>query len=221
MTICERLHDSAKDIWDGYYTHPFITEMGEGTLDIEKFRYYMIQDYLYLFEYVKLFALGVVKGGDNEELMRSFSKSIFVILDEELSIHRSYMEDLGITLAEIQGTKRALDNASYTSYMLAQGEVGGSPEILAAILACAWSYGLIGQSIVKRWPQSVDHPFFGPWVKGYSSDGYQAGNERIFAFTEQVCKDLPEDRIVKLCEIFRNCSRYEAMFWDLAYDMKD
>ncbi len=221
MKVHERLYDCAKDIWEGYCVHPFITELGAGTLDPAKFRYYMIQDYLYLFDYLKLFALGIVKAGADEALMRSFSGSIFCILDEELSIHRAYMADIGITKEELEGTPMALDNASYTAYMLAQGEMGGTPEIMAAILACAWSYGVIAKSVVERWPESIDHPVFGRWVKGYSSDEYEKGNLRLFALTNRLSDGLPESRIQKLCEIFRYCSRYEAMFWDMAYEIKN
>ena len=44
MTVCDRLYESVRDIWEGYHNHPFITELGAGTLDPAKFRYYMIQD---------------------------------------------------------------------------------------------------------------------------------------------------------------------------------
>ncbi|HWP79715.1 MAG TPA: thiaminase II [Candidatus Acidoferrum sp.] len=221
MKVHERLYEAAKDVWAGYLVHPFITELGAGTLPAAKFRYYMIQDYLYLFDYLKLFALGIVKAGSDEALMRSFAGSIFAILDEELAIHRGYMADIGVTREEAEGTPMALDNASYTAYMLAQGEMGGAPEIMAAILACAWSYGVIAKSVIGSFPDSVNHPVFGRWVRGYGSDEYKKGNERLFALTDRVCEGLPESRIQKLCEIFRNCSRYEAMFWDMAYEMKN
>ena len=221
MKVHERLYESAKDIWEGYLVHPFITELGLGTLEPAKFRYYMIQDYLYLFDYLKLFALGIVKAGNDEVLMRSFAGSIFSILDEELAIHRSYMADIGITAAELERTPMALDNASYTAYMLAQGEMGGTPEIMASILACAWSYGVIAKSVVARYPNSINHPVFGRWVRGYSSDEYEKGNLRLFDLTNRLCEGLPKSRIEKLCEIFRNCSRYEALFWDMAYEIKD
>ena len=50
MKLTDELYESVKDIWEGYHSHPFIQEMRAGTLPIEKFRYYMIQDYIYLYE---------------------------------------------------------------------------------------------------------------------------------------------------------------------------
>lgn len=46
MTTTERLLNAAADIWEGYHSHPFIRGIADGTLDSEKFRFYMIQDYL-------------------------------------------------------------------------------------------------------------------------------------------------------------------------------
>ena len=54
--LSQRLHACVQDIWPRYLTHPFVTQMADGTLPTEKFRYYMLQDYLYLKDYVKIFA---------------------------------------------------------------------------------------------------------------------------------------------------------------------
>ena len=50
MTTTEKLLEAAKDIWAEYNTHPFVKGIGDGSLDKEKFKYYMIQDYLYLID---------------------------------------------------------------------------------------------------------------------------------------------------------------------------
>ena len=50
---------SVSDIWPEYNNHPFVKGLEMGTLDPQKFRRYIIQDYLYLEEYSKVFALGI------------------------------------------------------------------------------------------------------------------------------------------------------------------
>jgi thiaminase len=35
-------------VWDRFVNHPFVSAMGDGTLPIESFKGYLIQDYLYL-----------------------------------------------------------------------------------------------------------------------------------------------------------------------------
>ena len=51
MTMTERLLEATKEIWDGYNETPFVKGIADGSLDHEKFKYYMIQDYLYLLDY--------------------------------------------------------------------------------------------------------------------------------------------------------------------------
>ena len=56
----ERLLAATQDIWEGYLNHPFVHGIADGSLDIQKFRFYLLQDYVYLFDYAKVFAQGVV-----------------------------------------------------------------------------------------------------------------------------------------------------------------
>ena len=66
MSACvsDRLNEAAAPIWDACLKHPFVTGSGDGTLAVEKFQHFMLQDYLYLFDYARVFALGVVKARD-------------------------------------------------------------------------------------------------------------------------------------------------------------
>ncbi len=50
MTMTERLLEATKEIWDGYNETPFVKGIADGSLDHEKFKYYMIQDYLDLLD---------------------------------------------------------------------------------------------------------------------------------------------------------------------------
>ena len=64
MTMTERLLEATKEIWDGYNEAPFVKGIADGSLDHEKFKYYMIQDYLYLIEYTRSIAIGAAKAKD-------------------------------------------------------------------------------------------------------------------------------------------------------------
>ena len=39
MRLTDRLYRSVEDIWMGYLQQPFVKELGDGTLDVEKFRF--------------------------------------------------------------------------------------------------------------------------------------------------------------------------------------
>ena len=220
MTTTQRLLAATEDIWAEYHTHPFVRGIADGTLDEEKFRYYMVQDYLYLIDYAKVFAIGVAKARD-PETMRLFAGYVHQILDGEMDIHKGYMQRLGIPLEEAERAPVALDNLSYTSYMLRVAYDEGPAEIAAAILSCALSYEYIAKEIVARDPAAADHPFYGEWVRGYADPGYAASNQVLVDLTERLTKDYSEAQLEHLTEIFIACSRYEGAFWDMAWEMRN
>lgn len=219
MKTSERLHEAARPVWEKCLNHPFVKGIGDGTLPAEKFQYFMLQDYLYLFDYAKVFALGVVKSRD-PELMRTFAENVDEILGGEMNIHRAYMKRLGITEKQVFEVKPALDNLSYTNYMLAAANAGGPQEIVAAILACSWSYAEIGQSLAEI-PGAAEHPFYGEWIKSYASKEYAAVNDALIKLMDDLTEGASEEQLCYLTEIFVNCSRYELGFWDMSWEMRE
>ena len=219
MTTTERLLAATEDIWAEYYTHPFVRGIADGTLDREKFRYYMIQDYLYLIDYAKVFAVGVSKAKDGEA-MKLFAGYVHQILDGEMDIHRSYMARLGITLEEAEQTPVALDNLSYTSYMLRVAFEEGAGEVAAAILSCALSYEYIAKEILRTNPDAEQHPFYGEWVQGYAAPEYAEANRILVELTNRLTAEYNTRQLQHLIEIFVNCSRYELAFWVMAWQVK-
>lgn len=215
----DELIDSVRELWNSFDEHPFVKGIADGTLDKEKFKYYMIQDYLYLIDYARVFALGVVKAEDSDT-MRLCAGYVRQILDGEMDIHKGYMQRLGISLREAEQTKAALDNLSYTSYMLRIAYDGGAAEAMAAILSCAVSYEFIGRHMVEQNPKCVEHEFYGEWIKGYSAPEYAAANRVLEELTERLIADCSESQFAKLKEIFLNCSLYEGAFWDMSWEMR-
>lgn len=218
ISVSTRLHDAAAPVWEACLRHPFVTGIGDGTLDMEKFRYFMLQDYLYLFDYVRVFALGVVKARD-PELMRVFAANVDAILGGEMKIHRAYMKRLDITEEQVFSIKPALANLSYTNYMLSVAQTGGPMEIVASILACSWSYAEIGQALAAI-PGAAEHPFYGEWIRGYASEEYAATNQALIELMDSLAADAGEEQLAYLTDVFVNCSRYELGFWDMAWDVQ-
>lgn len=217
-SVSYRLHDAAAPVWDACLKHPFVIGIGDGTLEVEKFRHFMLQDYLYLFDYARVFALGVVKARD-PELMRTFAANVDAILNGEMKIHRAYMKRLGITEEQVFAVTPALDNLSYTNYMLSIANSGGPMEIVAAILACSWSYAEIGQTLAAISGAS-EHPFYGEWIQSYASKEYSATNQALIELMDSLAANATEEQIAYLTEVFVNCSRYELGFWNMAWGMR-
>ena len=218
MTVTQRLYEAARPVWQQCHEHPFVKGIGDGTLDKEKFQWFLLQDYLYLFDYARVFAWGVIKARD-AGLMRTFSANVDAILGGEMKIHRSYMARLGITEEQVLQVKPALSNTSYTHYMLAVAAAGGPAEIIAAILACSWSYAEIGEELAKV-PGALDHPFYGEWVQGYAGEEYHKTNDALVALMDELAAGCTEEEYARLEEIFVNCSRYELGFWEMAWTLE-
>ena len=215
-TFVQRLLEAAGEIWAGYHTHPFVQGIGDGTLPVDKFRRYLIQDYRYLADYARVFAIGTAKGG-SLAAMGEYAGYVHQILHGEMDIHRSYMARLGITQEEAEGAAPALDTISYTSYMLRVAYEGDEGAAAVAVLACALSYEVIARRLVERFPGCDRHPFYGEWVRGYAGEEYHRGNLALIALTEQLAQGRSGAQLDKLEEIFLICSRYEAAFWDMAW----
>lgn len=214
MNTVEKLLDSTREIWKAYNNHPFVLGIQNGNLDKEKFRYYIIQDYIYLKDYAKVFALGIAKA-KNLEMANLFSKYI-PVMNGELNVHKGYLKKFEVSQEEIDNTPIALDNLSYTSYMLRIAYEEGQAEILTAILACAYSYEIIAKNIIKNNPKSIHDEFYGAWIESYASDSYADDNKILLDSLNDLTKTYSIDDISHLIEIFRTCSIYEMKFWDMS-----
>lgn len=217
MGTTQQLLDYAAEVWTAYNEHPFVLGIQNGTLEKEKFRFYMIQDYLYLGDYAKIFALGVAKATSLSNAML-FSKYISV-MNGELNVHSNYMARLGITQEDIDSAKRSLDSLSYTSYMLRVAYEETEVEIVAAILACAYSYEVIAKKIVENNPAAVDDEFYGSWISGYVSEEYSEENRVLIELLDDMTKSYTPAQTEHLKDVFLACSRYEMAFWDLSWNM--
>lgn len=218
MKTSDILLSETEKLWSEYNEHPFVKGIEKGTLNEERFRYYIIQDYLYLIEYAKIFGLGVAKA-ESLETLKLFTSYINAIVSGETDIHRGYMKRLKISEEEIMSAKPSLNSLSYTSYMLRIAYEGGEAEILSAILACALSYEYIAKNIVKNNPESLNHLFYGDWIKGYSDIDYRKNNISLKNTFDKLTEGLPENRITVFSDIFKKCSEYELLFWDLVWNM--
>ena len=86
MTTVERMLDASKEIWQSYNEHPFVLGIQNGTLDAEKFRYYIVQDYLYLEDYAKCFAIGVAKAKSLETAKSSSASNWYKAKNKDLCV---------------------------------------------------------------------------------------------------------------------------------------
>ncbi|GHV53141.1 aminopyrimidine aminohydrolase [Synergistales bacterium] len=216
MSFSKGLKEYAKEAWEAGYSHPFVQELGSGTLDREKFKFYLLQDYQYLLAYAKVFALGVVKA-DSREVMARFSASQDAILNSEMALHREYMMSFGVTVRDMDEAKPSLFNRTYTANMLAVGQAGGVAEILAAILPCAWTYSDYAKRLKNDFVDNLSENFYKSWIDGYASDEFYESFEWFFSALDELCRYKSEQELARIREIFASGMEFEYLFWDMSY----
>lgn len=216
MKFTDVLFKEVKELWDGYLEHPFVKGIGDGTLDKEKFKKYLIQDYLYLKDYTKVFALGLVKAKTMKE-MKFYYEAIKGTLEDETQVHTNYLRYFGLREEDIENHKCELTTASYTSYMIAIAAKGDSKEIAMTIMPCTWSYYYIGKKLYDTYKDNLESNFYKPWIEEYSSQDFKSCADEWIDYINYLCKDISDDEKESLKDIFIKSSLYEMKFWDMAY----
>jgi thiaminase (transcriptional activator TenA) len=216
MKLTERLYQKVNDVWQKTHQHPFVVGIGTGELPVESFIRYMKQDYVFLIDYSKLFALGAVKARDIET-MAAFAKLLDETLHGEMDLHRQYAQRFGITNQQLEDTKPMPINLAYTRYMLNVAQNGSLEELIAALLPCMWSYWEISKMLAETYPNASEHYLYGEWVKMYSSSEFGSLATWLIDLLDRLSDGKPERELAILEEHFLTTSRFEYMFWDMVY----
>ena len=219
MKFTEELREAAAPIWEAWHRHPFVTGIGDGSLDIEVFKYWLRQDYVYLKDYVRVFALGAAKA-DNLSTMSTFAKLLDGTLNSEMQLHRQYADRFGISHDELENEPKSPTTQGYTDFLLAASYSGDLAQLVAALLPCAWGFWEIGTRLKEVGVTTEDNPYR-DWIETYSSEEFTQFCVWTRDLMDRLAQDLPRDRKQHLAEVFITSSRYELMFWDMAYNMEE
>jgi thiaminase (transcriptional activator TenA) len=216
----DRLFRNVQPIWEKNHNHPFVQELGKGTLERDKFVHYLKQDYVYLIEYSKLFAIGVMKTQDLET-MEKFAQILHDTLHVEMELHRRFAAEFGISRSELEATSPTPVNIAYTNYMLNAAQYGSLAEVVACLLPCAWDYWEIGKLLRKQYGDSLALNPYSKWIETYDSDSFGHGAKWLIAFMNELASGKPERELAMLERHFQMTSKYEYLFWEMNYHKQD
>lgn len=218
MNLYNAMLDSTKNLYEEIYKHPFVQGIGNCSIPKEKFIYYMIQDYSYLIDYLKVFSIGAAKAPHRNE-MQFILNLVSNAINDEMDMHLDYLHKLGVNDNEVLTAKQSLTNISYTSFMLKTAYESDFTSILAAILPCESTYCMIGKRLLKDYPDSANHPLYGEWITTYSNPAMESTLMQITTILNQLTKNYAEDNLQKLIEIFEISTRYEKEFWEMSWNL--
>ncbi len=135
----DSLRQAAEPIWRAQHEHPFVRAIGDGTVDSEQLKFWVRQDYLFLKEYVRLFATAAARAPDLETLA-AFARLAQETLATEMSLHRAYAAEFGISEAALAAEQKAPTTQAYTDFLLRVAALGDFAELVAALLPCIWGF---------------------------------------------------------------------------------
>lgn len=210
MKWSEEAWQAATPIYEAILRLPFVRELAEGTLPMERFMFYIRQDSIYIDNYSRVLAhiaSRLPEKSQMEDFLRFASDGIMV----EKALHESYLGGEDTTL--FRPTPTCLLYNSYES-----SKALGPVEVEAAsILPCFWVYQRVGEEILRGCRPG--NPF-SQWIETYGDEAFARSNLRAI----EICDELAEattDSVRRLMtEAFLTATRMEWMFWDSAYRLE-
>ncbi len=213
MTFTSELWQSIEPIYGAILRHPFIAGLTDGSLPRESFRFYAVQDALYLREFARALAIAAARAPRDEWIIM-FNEHAAGALKVERALHESFFKEWGVTPADVAATPLAPTNLAYTSYLLATAYGGAFHEGLAALLPCYWIYWEVGKALERA---GSPDPLYARWIGTYASGEFGGLVQAVLDAANQTAARLTPVQREAMRRHFVTTSRYEWMFWDMGY----
>ncbi|KAI8307104.1 putative hydroxymethylpyrimidine/phosphomethylpyrimidine kinase 2 [Colletotrichum sp. SAR11_240] len=202
-----------KDVWSEFVYHPFVMAMGDGTLPLESFKKYLIQDYLYLVHFARANSLASYKAKNIADI--SAGATIVSHIAREMSLHIDYCKGFGITVPEIEATEEHQACTAYTRYVL---DVGQSEDWIAlqmALAPCLLGYGAVAKQLHGDVKTKRDDNTYWKWIENYVADDYVQAVKTGSELIERHAVLQSPSSIERLIKIFIHGTKMEIGFWEM------
>jgi thiaminase/transcriptional activator TenA len=217
MPFFERLKAAASAEWRAYTEHPFTNGLADGSLTEAAFRHYLVQDYLFLIEFARAYALSVYKSPTLAD-MREGAAGLSAILDVEMNLHVTLCAGWGLSPADLEQAPSAVETLAYTRYVLDAGMRGDLLALEVALAPCVIGYAEIATRLAARPNAYAATNPYRAWIAEYAGPPYQDVAAKARAHLEDLAdRYATPAREVELTAIFREATRLETGFWDMGW----
>lgn len=205
------------DHWAAYTHHAFVDGLRDGTLPRTSFLNYLVQDYLFLVHFARVWSFGVVKAETLDE-MKTCAGTVDALVNHEMALHVKTCAAAGIDEATLFAATEAVENLAYTRYVMDAGLQGDFLDLMAALAPCCFGYGEIGHRLGQT---AVAQTPYADWITTYAGDGYQdvmmaVGRMMDGAVERRLGPDFQTTpRWAQLQHRFSTATRLEVGFWDM------
>lgn len=217
MSFYERLKTAASAEWRAYTEHPFTNALADGSLTDAAFRHYLVQDYLFLIEFARAYALAVYKSPELAD-MRDAAAGLAAILDIEMNLHVKLCAGWGLSSGDLERAPPAVEMLAYTRYVLDAGMRGDLLALKVALAPCVIGYAEIATRLAARPDALAATNPYRVWIAEYAGAPYQ----EVAAQARMQLESLAERyvtpaREADLIAIFKEATRLEADFWEMGW----
>jgi len=213
MKWSDHTWNKTSEIYNRILNMPFITQLSAGTLDIEKFKFYMEQDANYL-EYfgrtLSLIAARVHDIGDVLHFIR-FAEGAIVVENE---LHESYFEEFGIE----EKSPLSPTCHHYIHFMQSTAAHAQVETAMAAVLPCFWIYKKVGDFILES-QDKINNPYQN-WINTYAGDEFGLLVQKAIDICDKAAEQCTLAQQEKMTEAFITASRLEWAFWNSAWEQE-
>jgi len=200
--------EHSADLIDKMVSHPFVIETANGTISEDRFRRWLVQDYLWVKEYEQF--LAILAGRAPREIRRPFFEALMNV-HGEIELFEEIAARVG---ADLLRPRMTLACNAYASFLHATVGMKSFAEALAACFGAeyaylsAWSAVKKSQEAPSRWQEFIDI-----WSSESHADWVNSLGRMI-----DTLPDSANDGVLgRMQETFRLAIQYEMHFWNMAY----
>ena len=151
----------SRRIWQAIHSHPFLDELHRGALPLDRFTYFILQDYVYLLDFAQVLCQGGAKS-PNLETLALFCRHALGAVEVERTFHASFGKTLGLSRQQLDEVPKAPITQAYIAHLQSVARSGTLGELVAAVLPCYWIYGEVGRRLYRNRP--LKPKIYGEWV---------------------------------------------------------
>lgn len=218
VRLFERLKADAGRDWADYVGHAFVRGLADGSLPEAAFRFYLVQDYRFLFHFARAYGLAAFKSETLADI-RAASAALAAIVDVEMDLHVRFARRWAIAEEEMARAPEHAATLAYTRFVLERGLAGDLLDLLVALAPCVVGYGEIGRTLAADPRARAPDHRYAEWIAQYAGAEYQAvAAAAVEALDRLDAARGGAPRYPALLETFRAASRLESAFWQMGLD---
>ena len=214
MSLTQEIWDEIAPVYRRVLEHPFVAGLTDGTLPVDAFRRYVVQDALFLADYARALALCAARSPDADTL-RMFCRHAAEAIDVERDLHERLMAELDVAPPpEDEPAPMTPTCLAYTSFLLSACSLRERHDALAAILPCYWIYWEVGKELAAA---GSPDPRYQAWIDTYAGEEFADAVRGAIEACDAASVDLAAEARASARAHALTAARYEWMFWDSAY----